>query len=390
MARVGDISIGFIADISKFMSGSEKVRNQLRQIGGPAAKLNGILGRMATPAGIAGVALAGVTTAAYMAKQAFDHLSEVAKQLDDIADSAENIGVGANQLMKLQFAAEHSGASAESMTSALKKMMRTLGEARGGNKGAIADLKKLGLNIDAVTNAEPDEAFRMIAAGFQNIKNPADKATVAVGIFGKAGQDMIGTLNRGGDGLDRLAKKFDILGPKLTELDWKNIGILDKRTKDAEAAVRGAEQKIAANLAPDMSRYQEAKIGAGAAVSSRAGQAVFQTLKDQAFPLAKVMSWINPIAIGFNLLADEGKRISDIAPDASLGLGKISEATQNLLATATGWQAQEFGVSAFAKASKNEATATIEKLMREQVDIARKTEANTRPPNARPQEPRRI
>ena len=41
------------------------------------------------------------------------------------------------------------------------------------------------------------DAFKAIADGFKNVKNPADQAALAVDLFGKQGVNLVNVLNQG-------------------------------------------------------------------------------------------------------------------------------------------------------------------------------------------------
>lgn len=137
-----------------------------------------------------GFSLAAMRSFVQNAIDASDHLNDLSKKT----------GVAVETLGGLGFAAQQSGSSLDSMADAFGKLNRSIAEAGAGNAEKAAAFRLLGVSVkDASGNMRSaDEVFADLADRFANYEDGANKVALAVALFGKAGADIIPTLNEGG------------------------------------------------------------------------------------------------------------------------------------------------------------------------------------------------
>ena len=183
-------------------------------------------------------------------KGAFDWVKDGVAQLDDLGAEAERIGVSAQGLKELQYAAELSDTSAEDLNAALLKMNKILGDAtEEGKKTAAAISERLGKSMIEIERQGPEETFLQVADAISQIENPMQRAAAVTDIFGKSGQGLITTLNRGRDGINELrAEARAFYGTDLNQL-VDRAGQADDAMKRFDAAVEGLKFTFAADLA---------------------------------------------------------------------------------------------------------------------------------------------
>ena len=163
-------------------------------------------------AAAAGAALAAVgVAAAYSFVNGIKGALEMADALNKLSQRS---GIAVEALSQLQFAAKLSDVSAESLTTALRKLNANIAEGVAGNPEKVAVFKALGVNLkDAQGNAiSADKALVQIANTFERARDGAGKTALAVAALGKAGDELIPLLNGGGDALEDMMKKADALG----------------------------------------------------------------------------------------------------------------------------------------------------------------------------------
>lgn len=154
-------------------------------------------------------------------------IKSFASSLLDTADGlmkmSAKTGISTDELQNLRAAAIAGGNTLEDVTAAINKMQVGLA---GESKGVVQGLKALGLSLDDLRGMDPAEQFETIATAIQKVEDPADRAKLRVLLFGKAGNEVAGTLAvdfkaiKGGAVLmaDGTVRAFDDAGDKLDQL----------------------------------------------------------------------------------------------------------------------------------------------------------------------------
>jgi hypothetical protein len=111
-----------------------------------------------------------------------------------IADTAQRIGISAEAVQKLKFAAEQGGGSMDQVATAMGRMANTMADP---SKGVLALMGKLGLDIDAIKAMSPDQAFTKIADAIGKMEDPLQQAHAVNQIFGKGALDLLPAIKAG-------------------------------------------------------------------------------------------------------------------------------------------------------------------------------------------------
>lgn len=171
---------------------------------------------------------------------------------DAIGDAADRAGVAVESLSRLKYAADQSDVNFESLTIAIKRWQVTLSQASSGSTDAAGAIGLLGISAAQLKSLTLEEQLRKIADQFSRIKDPADQTRVAVELFGRAGEQLVPLLNKGGSAIGDLTAEADRLGITLDEKTSKSIDQADKALKKLLATVQsGVSQglgKLAYNL----------------------------------------------------------------------------------------------------------------------------------------------
>ena len=146
----------------------------------------------------AGLSAAGVVA---FAKGAID-------AADNMRDLSQKTGVSVENLSRFQQAAEKSGTTIEGVGNAMVKLSRGMAAAAETGKGPAAEaLQTLGISaVDAAGKLRStDQVMLEVSDRFQRMPDGAQKAALAVQLFGKAGAEMIPMLNEGRQAIEGLA-----------------------------------------------------------------------------------------------------------------------------------------------------------------------------------------
>jgi exonuclease VII small subunit len=215
----------------------------------------GDLGNLSKSANMVKGAVASFLTFA-AAKQAFDWVKDGIQKLDDLAAQAERVGVSAQALKELQYAAELSDTSAEDLNAALLKMNKILGDAseEGGKTAAVLS-GRIGKSLEEIAKQGPERTFLDVADAISKIEDPMARAAAVTDIFGKSGQALITTLNRGAGGIQALRSEArSFYGTDLNALS-ERAGLADDAFKRLGAAWEGLKFEFAAGTSETLVDY---------------------------------------------------------------------------------------------------------------------------------------
>lgn len=206
-----------------------------------------------------GLATLGKTIAGALAVDfVVDKFRAVVDGMDDMVKAAQRVGVSAEHLQALRYAAEASGASAETLDKGLERLGANLQDVEAGTSDAAKALKAFGVGAGDSTEA----AFAKISAGFAKMPDGAQKTALALSIFGKAGAELIPTLNAGADGLAEFSKEAESLGLVLSTQTLKAAEAFNDQLDMLANMGKASAQQFAAGLLPALQTITTALIDA--------------------------------------------------------------------------------------------------------------------------------
>lgn len=203
--------------------------------------------RIAAGAGIASAAIVGLGAAVYSTTRGFVDWA------DDIGDSAEALQMSTQSLQTWQFAAATVGVGGSKMTASIARFSKAISE---GSDATIETLAKLHINGKRLKKLSLDQQLEVIAEAFKDYKG-ADKAAIAMKLFGKSGYQLAGILAKGKNGLDEFRKAGEetgaVLDDKAAEAAGKAASALDM----FGITMVGLRNTIAIQFVPTLTRLAE-------------------------------------------------------------------------------------------------------------------------------------
>ncbi len=158
---------------------------------------------------------------------------------DAASNTAKKLGITAEAVQELGFAASQSGSSGEALNASLGKLAAGLTEVRKTGKGPVRDaLRALRISFKDLGDESIDQNLELIADRFAKLPDGPRKAKLAVDLFGKSGKDMIPLLNEGAEGIVKLRNEAQELG-----------GVIDNETAGSMDDVGDSIDKVKFSLA---------------------------------------------------------------------------------------------------------------------------------------------
>lgn len=142
-------------------------------------------------------------------------IRDVVKNLADLGDTADKIGITTDRLQELNFQATQNASSAEQMTSALEQFAKRVGDAaqKGGDLAKIFEANGIALKNTDGTLRPLNDLLSDYSDLIKGAVSPSDQFVLATEAFGRgAGADMVLVLRQGSDGLRRFADEAQNTG----------------------------------------------------------------------------------------------------------------------------------------------------------------------------------
>lgn len=223
------IQIG--ADTSGFVSGINRAQGSMAGLGSMIQRVVG------------GAAVFATLTAA---ARGFYSALEAGGALVDLSGQT---GVAIDKLMVLQMAFDQAGMSAGDVQPVLAKLQKNIAEAASGSAEAAAKFARMGIEIADIQGLSADEQLAKVGEAISKIENPAQRAAMAMEVFGKSGAKLLSVFSAGGleDVQANLGNQANLM--------LQNAGIFDRASDvlgTAGSKIQGLFVGVASEVMPQI------------------------------------------------------------------------------------------------------------------------------------------
>ncbi len=166
---------------------------------------------------------------------------------DDVAKTADRLGVGIEALQEFRYAGERTGVGAAAVDAAFEQMNKGIGDAVNGMGRARNALAELNLDANELAQMDADERFMAIADALEGVENAAERSALSARLFGT---DLSNLTRGGSEGIRALRDDARSLGFALSEDAARNAEGFKDALLDAQLGVQGLRNTIGAELMP--------------------------------------------------------------------------------------------------------------------------------------------
>jgi len=341
-AVVGALRVNLSADSAQFSSGLKNAEGSLGKFGAVIGKAVGIVAAF----GAAAAAAAAVVVA---------QMRSVADSADEMAKSAQKVGLMTEELSALKYTAGLAGVGFESLQTSLVRLTRSMSEvAKGSDNDAAKAFRALGVEVQNADGSlkSSSQVMEDLASKFATFKDGAEKTALAVAIFGRAGASMIPLLNQGGDAIRKSNDEAKAFGVTMSS----GLGSASERLND------------------NMSRLGSAFQGIWIAIGERLIP-IFADWSDKLVEVVKNLRLFEVAGAAAQYVIEKiGEAATWVAGRLS-GLGSIMEGLANATSRlasrdfAGAWESLKAGAGGYARAVEN-ASAKIDEMRRKAQEVA--------------------
>lgn len=171
-------------------------------------------------------------------------------RIDELAKSAERLGVSTQSLAGLRLAADDNRVAHEQLEQAMTKLQLRVELAAQGNAVAAKSFTDLGLSVDELRRLSADQQMAKFADGIATLGSHSAKTAAAVGVLGESGSKLNGILALGSDGMAKAAQDAKDLGLAVSTVDAAKVEEAEGAWRRIGQTIEGIFNRIAVALAP--------------------------------------------------------------------------------------------------------------------------------------------
>ena len=139
-----------------------------------------------------------------------------AAPIDDLATTAQRLGLTTRQMQAIALGAEQAGISFEVLNDSLRQFNTNLFNASGQDRFSKT-LGQLGLDVGSLQELDANTRLNTIADALAQVEDISQQAAVAVALFGESGRDLVTLLRGGSDTLNDYSDLVEQTGLALGE-----------------------------------------------------------------------------------------------------------------------------------------------------------------------------
>lgn len=231
------------SELSIIVKGDDRASGMMKQLGTNAQQM----GASFQKAGLAMVAAGGA-----MLLVLGKSVKDWAAAGNEVQKMALRTNWAAESLSELRYVAEISGSELEGFEKSTRRMSAAIIDASDGLTEYLRDFNKLGLDVNKLKAMKPEDAFWEIATALSSLENELEQTSIAQGIFGRSGTQLLPMLAQGEEGIQRLRKEAHELGIVFDQEAADKAAALTDAMQRVEEAINGVKFAMAEALVPTL------------------------------------------------------------------------------------------------------------------------------------------
>ena len=215
--------------------------------------------------------LVGFIGTALAVKNLAGALNDLAAKGDEAAKTARTLGMDVEAMQELAFAFGQEGV--QGFTDKVETMRKALIQAAAGQGKAAGVLESYGLSAQKLSQMAPEQAMERLSDFMRQMPADADRARLAIALFGSEGQDMARVMSElGSEGIQSLREEARLTGSIMSDELTKQAEKYEDAKAKLGATVDGIKVRIFGPLLPRITgifdRISERIMGSGGDITS--------------------------------------------------------------------------------------------------------------------------
>ena len=291
MSEAGSLWVTFEVKSGAFMRDMELAEKKFEKTKEAAEKIGDAMKGVGLAASALGASIVGSMGLAVTAW---------ANAGDEVGKMSKRTGIGTTAIQELSYAAKLSGTSIEEVEVAVRKMQSSITDASSGVDTAEKSFKALGIPLSEIKNLSPEEQFNRISTAIADVKDPTERASLAVDLFGRSGTMLLPMLADGSDGLRKMRDEAHTFSNVMGEDTVAAAEELNDDMDRLKGAMTALWQELAMAVLPTIKSFVEAlkSVLTGARDWIKENQTLFNTIATLTLSVGALLSVIGPLTLG--------------------------------------------------------------------------------------------
>ena len=237
-----------MADLNILLRARDATRAAFQSAQGSTMGLANQTSRLTRLANAAAFAIAGIATAAIAGlSRAIAGQVQLAESVDKMSI---RVGVATETLSQMGFVLEQGGTNLATYEKGLFRLQDSIQDARDGLETYARSFRTIGVNLKELEGLNADEQFLVVADALNELDDAGTRAALSQDIFGRAGRQLLPTVELGARGIREMRKEADRLGRTIGGETAEEAAELVDTVNEIKSSMSGVTAEITAELLP--------------------------------------------------------------------------------------------------------------------------------------------
>ncbi|OLO40320.1 hypothetical protein BTR23_07475 [Alkalihalophilus pseudofirmus] len=238
MATIAELAVKVGADVKDFEKNMTNVQDKTKKIGESVGKTGKSMTAWVTgPIVAASVGILG------LAKSTGDYA-------DSVLDLADQTAMSTDSIQEWQAVSAQAGVSTDAVTTASKKLTKSMSTMSTGTGKQAEALENLGISYKDLEQASPDERMEMLTQALAGVEDPALRAQYGTDLLGGAYNDLAPIVSMSADEIENIKTKAHESGAVMSGEALNDANEFRKGMEDLKQEFLGAGRSIATDFMP--------------------------------------------------------------------------------------------------------------------------------------------
>lgn len=180
------------------------------------------------------------------------YFRNLANEIDRFAKDAQRLGIAADTLSEMAYAAQLSGVCLGELNAGVRILARNMNEANTGATAMQDAFKRVGIEYKNADGSLRDvnEVIGDLAERFKEMPDGALKTATAMELLGRSGSQLIPYFNSGREGVKGMREEANLFGVTVTRALGKNVEQFNDNITRFQTIIKGAAYTIMDSMVP--------------------------------------------------------------------------------------------------------------------------------------------